>query len=197
MMHLPHGYRYGVWGYYGLSESGFYRCKPRHVVIFVDFAGKSWMNFPAEAMAKAKRQGFGMIKKKIINPQRIRRINGGFSFIPHRFLTDGFLQALSQQQLLLYIFLVVAADRYGLSFYSYDRICSLLHMTVAQYIAARDGLLEKDLIAFDGTLFQVLSLPLRPTQCSLKKPRRQLTGCQTPAAIGAIIGQSLKEMSNG
>ena len=61
MMHLPHGYRYGVWGYYGLSESEFYRCKPRHVVIFVDFAGKSWMNFPAEAMAKAKRQGFGFL----------------------------------------------------------------------------------------------------------------------------------------
>jgi hypothetical protein len=70
-------------------------------------------------------------------------------------------------------------------------------MTVDKYIAARDGLIEKDLIAFDGTLFQVLSLPLRPTQCSLKKPRRQLTGCQTPAAIRAIIGQSLKAMSNG
>jgi len=70
-------------------------------------------------------------------------------------------------------------------------------MNVEQYIAARDSLIEKDLIAFDGTLFQVLSLPLRSTQCSLKKPRQQLTGCQTPAAIGAIIGQSLKAMSNG
>jgi hypothetical protein len=192
MMHLPHGYRYGVWGYYGLSESGFYRCKPRHVVIFVDFAGKSWMNFPAEAMAKAKRQGFGMIKKKIINPQRIRRINGGFSFIPHRFLTDGFLQALSQQQLLLYIFLVVAADRYGLSFYSYDRICSLLHLTLEQYIAARDELIEKDLIAFDGTLFQVLSLPSRPTELSMNKPKGQLASCQAPASIGPIIAQLFK-----
>ncbi len=26
-----------------------------------------------------------MIKKKIIEPERIRRIDGGFSFIPHRF----------------------------------------------------------------------------------------------------------------
>ena len=138
-----------------------------------------------------------MITKKILNPDRIRCIDGGFSFIPHRFLTDGFLKTLSQQQLLLYVFLILAADRYGLSFYSYDRICSLLHLRVEQYIAARDELIEKDLIAFDGTLFQVLSLPLRPTQCSLKKPRQQLTGCQTPAAIGAIIGQSLKAMSNG
>ena len=138
-----------------------------------------------------------MITKKILNPDCIRQIRGGFSFIPHRFLTDGFLKTLSQQELLLYVFLILAADRYGLSFYSYDRICSLLHMRVEQYIAARESLIEKDLIAFDGTLFQVLSLPLRPTQCSLKKPRRQLTDCQTSAAIGAIIGQSLKAMSNG
>jgi hypothetical protein len=31
-----------------------------------------------------------MIRKKIINPDRIRGIKGGFSFIPHRFITDGF-----------------------------------------------------------------------------------------------------------
>jgi hypothetical protein len=59
-----------------------------------------------------------MITKKVLVANRIRCIDGGFSFIPHRFLTDGFLKTLSQQQLLLYIFLVLAADRYGLSFYS-------------------------------------------------------------------------------
>jgi len=133
-----------------------------------------------------------MIKKKIISPQRIRRIDGGFSFIPHRFLTDGFLKALSQQELLLYIFLVLAADRYGLSFYSYDRICSFLHMTLAQYSAARDGLIEKDLIAFDGTLYQVLSLPAGPAKGSMNTTGRQLTGCQTPTAIRPIIAQLFK-----
>jgi len=133
-----------------------------------------------------------MITKKVLATDRIRRIDGGFSFIPHRFLTDGFLKALSQRELLLYIFLVLAADRYGLSFYSYDRICSFLHMTLEQYTAARDGLIEKDLIAFDGTLFQVLSLPSRPTELSMNKPKRQLTGCQAPAAIGPIIAQLFK-----
>ena len=133
-----------------------------------------------------------MIKKKIISPQRVRRIEGGFSFIPHRFLIDGFLKALSQQELLLYVFLVLAADRYGLSFYSYDRICSLLHMTLEQYSAARDALIEKDLIAFDGTLYQVLSLPASPAQGSINTTGRQLTRCQTPAAIGPIIAQLFK-----
>jgi hypothetical protein len=133
-----------------------------------------------------------MITKKVLATDRIRRINGGFSFIPHRFLTAGFLASLQQQELMLYVFLVLAADRHGLSYYSYERICSLLHMTVEQYIAARDGLLEKDLIAFDGTLFQVLSLPSRPTELSMNKPKGQLAGCQAPASIGPIIAQLFK-----
>jgi hypothetical protein len=103
-----------------------------------------------------------MITKKIVNPDRIRHIDGGFSFIPHRFLTGGFLKRLNPAELLLYIFLALAADRYGLSYYSYDRICSLLHMTAEQYIQAREGLIKKDLIAFDGRLFQVLELPATP-----------------------------------
>ena len=133
-----------------------------------------------------------MITKKVLVTDRIRRINGGFSFIPHRFLTDGFMQSLLQQELLLYVFLVLAADRHGLSYYSYVRICSLLHMTLEQYTAARDGLIEKDLIAFDGTLYQVLSLPTNPAQGSMNTPGRQLTGCQAPAAIGPIIAQLFK-----
>lgn len=100
-----------------------------------------------------------MIKKRILNPRRIRRIDGGFSFIPHRFLTGGFLSALDPHQLLLYFFLVLAGDRNGLSFYSYDSICNFLKFSLEQYIQARDALIEKDLLAFDGTIFQVLELP--------------------------------------
>jgi len=194
-MQLPHGYRHGVWGYYWLSGSEFYLCKPLHAVIFVDLAGKSWMNFPAEAMAKAKKQGFGMIKKKVINPQRVRRIDGGFSFIPHRFVTGGFLAALQQKQLLLYLFLVAVCDRHGLSFYRYDSICSLLQMTVEQYIAARDALIEKELIAFDGTLFQVLDLPATPGKPPTLKPPRN--GRREKAPIGIDQMQSIKDILKG
>jgi hypothetical protein len=103
-----------------------------------------------------------LIKKRVLRAERIRRIESGFSFIPHRFLTDGFLASLNQRELLLYFFLVLVSDRHGLSFYSYDAICSLLQLTVDDYIRARDALIEKDLIASDGTLFQVLDLPEKP-----------------------------------
>jgi len=113
-----------------------------------------------------------MIKKKILNNNRIRRISGSFGFIPHRFLTDGFLIALDQHQLLLYFFLVLVADRYGLSYYGYDSICTALGLSLEQYIDARDSLIEKDLIAFDGTLFQLLQLPLKPPVLKVSKPKK-------------------------
>jgi hypothetical protein len=111
-----------------------------------------------------KTAGAIMIKKIILDPNRVRRIQGGFSFIPHRFLLDGFLAALGQQEIPLYFFLVLASDRNGLSFYSYDAICTFLKITVDEYIEARDSLIKQDLIAFDGTLFQVLNLPKEPVQ---------------------------------
>jgi len=85
--------------------------------------------------------------------------------------------------------LVLAADRYGLSYYSYDRICSLLQLSVEQYIAARDGLIKKDLVAFDGTLFQVLDLPLKPLPGPTVSRR---SGNENPAPIAQAIQQSLK-----
>lgn len=129
-----------------------------------------------------------MIRKKILEPERIRRIDGGFSFIPHRFLADGFLASLDQKQLLLYLFLIVVSDRFGLSFYSYETICSLLELSLDQYIEARDGLIQRELIAFDGTIFQVLELPCAPIQSQAPQMRADIT---------QLIRQSLKEAEGG
>ena len=93
----------------------------------------------------------------------MRRIDGGFAFIPNRFLHEGFLASLSQTERSLYLFLVMAGDRNGVSFYGYDRICTALELDLDRYLEARNGLIDKDLIAFDGTRFQVLSLPERPS----------------------------------
>jgi len=101
-----------------------------------------------------------MIQKRILRPDRVRRINGGFAFIPHRFLSKGFLAVLSPAELLLYFFLILVSDRHGLSYYSDKTICASLRiLPEAAYAKARQGLMEKDLIAYDGILFQVLELP--------------------------------------
>jgi hypothetical protein len=101
-----------------------------------------------------------MVQKRILRPERVRRISGGFSFIPHRFLNEGFISLLSPAELLLYFFLVLASDSNGLSYYSERTICALLHMRPDTLSQARRSLIEKDMVAFDGTLFQVLELPV-------------------------------------
>jgi hypothetical protein len=100
-----------------------------------------------------------MIQKKVLNPRRIRKIDGSFAFIEHRF--RGLLQYLSPEELLLYFFLILAADEQGLSYYRPETISSRLQLSPDQYRAALNGLITRDLVAFQEPLFQVLSLPER------------------------------------
>lgn len=134
-----------------------------------------------------------MIERYPLMPHRLRKIDGGFAFIEHRFLRDGFWTTLSQHELLLYFFLVLVADRRGLSFYGHDRICTILGVATDEYILARDALIAKDLIAFDGRLFQVLSLPDHPC----RQPVRLLVDHndmldRDPATIGQCINSRLR-----
>ena len=118
---------------------------------------------------------------------RIRIITGSFSFIEHRFLRHGFWSSIGHHELLLYFFLVLVADRQGLSFYSYDKICSLLTISVDEYILARDCLIKKDLLAFDGTFFQVLSLPPEPVRLSRLLQNKEDMEREDPATVHQLI----------
>jgi hypothetical protein len=133
-----------------------------------------------------------MIEKSPLCPERIRKITGSFAFIEHRFIRDGFWSSLSQHELLLYVFLVLVADRNGLSYYSFDKICALLQLSLDDYLLARNALIKKDLIVFDGHLFQVLSLPLTPV-CQPARPLHSAPHMAQadPATIRQIIRNSL------
>ena len=135
-----------------------------------------------------------MIKTKILSPDRVRRITGSFAFIEHRFLRDGFWESLTNCELLLYLFLILVADRNGVSYYSYDKIYSLLRISMDEYLNARNALIDKDLIAFDGYFFQVLSLPEKPVNQPLRLlASRQQMEKHDPATIRNFICRSLKE----
>ena len=113
-----------------------------------------------------------VVRRDPIRPERVRRIGpDGFAFVPNRFLRDGFFGALRPAERELYFLLVVAADRNGLSFYHYDSICALLQMELETYLQARNALIERDLIAYDGTRFQVLSLPEQPGPATTRELR--------------------------
>jgi len=118
-----------------------------------------------------------MHPKTLIIPARQRVLTPPFAWVDRRFVFNGFLAALAPQENLLYFFLGLVADRDGLSFYNYDKICQLLQLDVEDYIQARDGLMDKQLIAFDGRQFQVLALPQTPIRDA---PPRQRASAHEP-----------------
>lgn len=130
--------------------------------------------------------------KKIINKRRVRKICGSFSWIEHRFITGGFLRDLTSIQILLYFFLVAVADRYGVSFYHDDRICHLLKIDLSSLGQAREGLIQRSLIAYDFPIYQVLELPANPvvppTEDQIVEQRRQM-GLLYIQKIKKIVGR--------
>jgi hypothetical protein len=131
-----------------------------------------------------------VIKQPVL-PDRVREIDGHFSFIPHRFILDHFFTSLMQHELLVYFLLVLVGDRQGLSYYSQDRLCIMLRMTLDDFMMARDGLIEKSLIAFDGFMFQVLSLPEKPIATPKALTTRKDFEYHDPFTIRQLIAQSI------
>jgi hypothetical protein len=112
-----------------------------------------------------------MTFKRLLFPDRVRKIEGSFSWIDHRFITGGFLRDLSTLEILLYFFLVAVSDRNGLSFYHDDRISSVLKIDLPALGKAREGLVRRSLLAYEFPLYQVLSLPSKPMALPSKEDR--------------------------
>ena len=134
------------------------------------------------------------MNRRPIRPDRVRRVRRGFAAIPNRFLHEGFFSSLNHFERSLYLFLLLAGDRAGVSYYHYDRICSALEITLDRFLAARNALIDLDLVATDGTRFQVLSLPPSP----VTRSRRPLVTHDDlerddPATIRQLIQASLDD----
>lgn len=100
-----------------------------------------------------------MIKKQVLLPEKIRQIERPFGWIPQRFVTEGHIKLCRPEELLIYFFLSIVADRQGLSFYSDKRICDLLQLEPGTLYQCRRLLEEKSYIKYQKPLYQVLSLP--------------------------------------
>jgi hypothetical protein len=96
-----------------------------------------------------------MRKYHIPQPQKIRNIKGSFAWIDHRLMRNGFIEVMTHQDLALYMFLILAADRNGVSFYRKEKICEAVLLDFSQFEIARDRLINMKLVAFEG--YSVLS----------------------------------------
>src|SRR4249920_2132601 len=99
------------------------------------------------------------IQKRILVAERLRRPPAtGWSWVDRRFLREHG-DYLSHEAILLYLFFAAVADRHGLSFYSDSTLTSRLRLSQQVLEKTRAELLERDLIAHELPLVQVLALP--------------------------------------
>ncbi len=93
----------------------------------------------------------GAFDRTPLRPDRVRRIDGSFAHLPHRFLREGFWATLTHEEMLAYVLLVLVADRQGMSFYRDDRLAAILRLVLDDFLAARAGLLVGDrIVAVNG-----------------------------------------------
>src|SRR6266581_8558 len=122
------------------------------------------------------------MKKRVLNPQRLRKVPPQFSWIDHRLVQENYFVRCDHSSWALYLFLVSVADVDGLSYYSDASLMRRLKMDEIQLSASRQQLLQVGLIAYEKPLYQVLNLdPLPSTrsgQVSVAEILRKALGGQ-------------------
>lgn len=105
-----------------------------------------------------------MVHKRLLRPERMRKIPAQFSWLDHRLIRQARLRECDHSAWALYLFLCSVSDERGLSFYSDASLCRELKLDAPSLVRARQQLVRVDLIAFDKPLCQVLGLDPAPSE---------------------------------
>lgn len=123
------------------------------------------------------------MKKRVLNPERLRKVPDQFSWIDHRLVRENYFTRCDHSSWTLYLFLVSVADADGLSYYSDASLMRRLKMEELQLSGSRRQLLQAGLIAYEKPLYQVLNLQalqeVRSGPTSVAEILRQVMGGQS------------------
>lgn len=123
-----------------------------------------------------------MVTKRLLRPERRRRVPKHFSWVDHRLVREHHIERCGPDAGLLYLFLLTVADANGVSYYADASIAKCLGIEESRLHNARSRLIHLDLVAFEPPLYQVLELPPPPT------PRSPMTcNSQLPRSIAELI----------
>ena len=123
-------------------------------------------------------------------PFRIRKIKKSFAWIDHRFWRKGYFTALNNNELRLYIFCVLVADQFGLSFWGDKRICKMFGWEQNTLSITRKNLSQKELRAHTKitshlcrALIKFSSVAHRLNSCAMRTLRALLNVIITPSKM--------------
>ena len=102
------------------------------------------------------------MKKRVLNPERLRKVPAQFSWIDHRLVQEDYFVRCEHAALALYLFLASVGDAQGLSYYSDASLMRRLNLDPVQLSSSRRQLIQAGLLAYEKPLYQVLSLEPAP-----------------------------------
>ena len=98
------------------------------------------------------------MKKRLLNPERLRKVPPQFSWIDHRLVQQNYFTRCDHSAWALYLFLASVADAEGLSYYSDASLMRRLKMDPLGLSVSRQQLVQAGLLAYEKPFYQVLSL---------------------------------------
>ena len=131
------------------------------------------------------------IEKRVLCPERVRRVPRAFSWIDHRLVRDGHISRLGHEAQALYLLLVTVSDAEGLSYYSEVKAARLLNMSEAMLNSARRELLGVGLIAYRHPLYQVLSLDDPGAGAPAVRTAHPRCGSGEAISIGDVLSHAM------
>src|SRR5450759_3830125 len=121
--------------------------------------------------------------KQILRPERLRQVPEQCSWVDQALVQQHFIDRCDARSASLYLFLITVSDAQGLSYYGAPTLARRLRLSDEQFAAARQQLIDLDLIAYRSPLYQVLALP-----GTVAAPVPDAAAPRAPAITGATTG---------
>ena len=132
----------------------------------------------------------------MLRPEQLRQVPEHFSWIDQALVQRRLIDRCEARAAALYLFLVTVADAQGLSYYGSSSLMQRLHLSTEELGAARQRLIELELVAYQAPLYQVLAIPgttvsprtasTSPASSSSASAARDTGG---PVSLAQLLGQ--------
>ena len=126
----------------------------------------------------------------LLRPERLRQVPEQFSWVDQALVQQHFIDRCEARSAALYLFLVTVADAQGLSYYGAPTLARRLRLSDEQFAAARQQLIDLELIAYRSPLYQVLALPGTVAAAPRPAPRTPGAAAGQPVSLAMLLQQA-------
>lgn len=127
--------------------------------------------------------------KQLLRPERIRQVPQQFSWVDQALVQQHFIDRCEARSAALYLFLITVSDAQGLSYYGASTLARRLRLSDEQFAAARQQLIDLELIAYRSPLYQVLALP-GTVAAPRPAPRAPAAAGGQPVSLATLLQQA-------